>query len=175
MVQGLWVAEEVLAQGQIKRALFSELADVSLKRHYLDAEETVLNKKHIKKETKMKVLVTLAKDGGLENYVCEHFGHCTHFLIAEIKNGKVDNYHTVENKASHGGGGCLAVTEALQYDIDAVVSGGMGGGAQQKLLAGGVKIFGFNGTVKDALEEVIKENLSGIAPCPGHDENGCHH
>ncbi len=123
----------------------------------------------------MKILITLEKDGGLESHVCEHFGHCTHFMIAEIKNGKIDNYHNVVNKASHGGGGCQAVTEALQYNIDAVVSGGMGGGAQQKLTAAGVKIFGFNGTAQEALEQVIQNRLDGIAACPGHDGNGCHH
>lgn len=129
----------------------------------------------IKKEMFMKILVTLNEDGGFESAVCAHFGHCTHFLIADVKDGKIENVSTVVNKASHGGGGCLAVDEALKYGIEAVISGGMGLGAQQKLGAAGVKIFGFGGKVKDALEQVVQNKLTGIAPCAEHGHNGNEH
>lgn len=122
----------------------------------------------------MKVLITLNEDGDLNSQVCAHFGHCTHFLVADVNKGVAEKHFTVANKASHGGGGCQAVGEALQYDIDAVVSGGMGMGAQQKLIDAGVKLFGFSGTAQDAIKYISSADAQGITPCAGH-EGECQH
>ena len=51
----------------------------------------------------------------------------------------------------------------------------MGAGAQQKLTAAGVKLFGFSGTAQEALNNVLADKAIGITPCPGHEGNGCHH
>lgn len=135
----------------------------------------------------MKIGITLNDSTGLEGNVCEHFGQCSHFLIAEIKDGVLSQSQVVENGAQHGGGGCQAVNEILKYDIECVISGGMGMGAQQKFANAGVKIFGYDGKVKDAIEAFIKNALPGLSACAhGHehhhehgqqhssDEGGCH-
>ncbi len=120
----------------------------------------------------MKIGITLNDSKGLDGNVCDHFGQCSHFLIAEINNGKLVESKVVENKAQHGGGGCQGVNEILKYDIEHVISGGMGMGAQQKFAAAGVSIFGFSGKVKDAIDNFINKSLGGLAECDHHGHQG---
>lgn len=117
----------------------------------------------------MKIGVTLQDSSGLKGRVCPHFGQCSHFLIAEIEDGKIAGTKVVENTAQHGGGGCAAVDEILKYGITHVVSGGMGMGAQQKFGQKGVPIFGYSGKVSEAIEALLKNELVGIEACShGH-------
>lgn len=122
----------------------------------------------------MKIGITLNDEKGLEGEVCAHFGQCSHFLIVEADNGKVQNSKVVPNQAQHGGGGCQAVGEILQYGVTHVIAGGMGMGAQQKFANAGVKIFGFAGKAKDAVAELLSSSLAdGITPCKDHGHD-CH-
>ncbi len=117
----------------------------------------------------MKIGVTLQNSSGLDGAVCPHFGQCSHFLIAEIDNGKISGTKVVSNTAQHGGGGCTAVDEILKYGVTHVISGGMGMGAQQKFKQNGISIFGYNGKVSDAIDSLLKNALGGIDACShGH-------
>ena len=48
----------------------------------------------------------------------------------------------------------------------------MGRGAQQKFTAANVKVFGAFGTVKEAIDNLVKEELGGLDECR---EQGNHH
>jgi len=117
----------------------------------------------------MRIAVTLGNEKGLESEVFPHFGQCTHFLIAEIKDGKIADYKVVKNNSTHGGG-CRAVDELLKYKITHIISGGMGMGAQQKFANAGIKIFGYSGTVKTAIEKLLQNELSSLDACKEHSE-----
>ena len=127
----------------------------------------------------MKIGVVLEDAKGMEGNVCAHFGQCQNFFIVDV----ADNQQTIlstkiePNTVQHGGGGCVAVDEILKYGITHVIAGGMGMGAQQKFASRGVKIFGFQGKVKDGIEALLKNALGGIAPCRDHGTSGndCHH
>jgi predicted Fe-Mo cluster-binding NifX family protein len=122
----------------------------------------------------MKIGITLNDAAGMESAVSAHFGQCSHFLIAETDGKTVTGSKVVANTAVHGGGGCTAVTEILQYGISHVIAGGMGMGAQQKFADAGVKIFAFEGKAKDAIAELLSSKLAdGIAPCKDHGDT-CH-
>ncbi len=120
----------------------------------------------------MKLGITLEDEKGMDGNVSLHFGQCKYFLIADIEGNKVINSKVVPNTAVHGGGGCVAVDEILQYNISHVISGGMGMGAQQKFANAGVNIFGYEGTVKDAMEGLLNNSLDGLGVCRDHGE--CH-
>lgn len=124
----------------------------------------------------MKIGVTLNDGQGLDSEVCAHFGQCSHFLIVETDGEKVTGSRVVENTAVHGGGGCTAVTEILQYGITHVIAGGMGMGAQNKFAAANVPIFGYCGKAGDAVKELLASKLGGIDPCKDHGHDGaCGH
>ncbi len=119
-------------------------------------------------EKLMKVGIVILENKGMESKISEHFGQCENFLIAEIENQKLKDFKVYKNNAVHGGGGCIAVDEILKYGIKHVIAGGMGGGAQTKFANAGVKIFGFAGTAKDALESFFKNELGGLSACEEH-------
>lgn len=118
----------------------------------------------------MKIGVVLDDQEGMDGNVCAHFGQCQNFLILDVaKDGQtIHKTQIVPNEAKHGGGGCLAVDEILKYQITHIIAGGMGAGAQQKFAMQGVKIFGYQGKVKDAISALLNNHLGGIEPCKEH-------
>lgn len=121
----------------------------------------------------MRVGVVLEDEKGLEGDVCAHFGQCKFFLLADIDKDKkrVTGSRIVPNTAVHGGGGCVAVDEILQYKVTHVIAGGMGMGAQQKFAQAGVEIFGYSGKVKEALDDFMNNALGGLDACRDHGNN----
>ena len=108
----------------------------------------------------MKIGVTLNDDAGMESQVCGHFGQCSHFLIVEAEGGQVKSSKVVPNNAPHGGGGCQAVGEIMQYGVTHVVAGGMGGGAVMIFEERGVQVVaGASGDARSAVERFLKGEL----------------
>lgn len=120
----------------------------------------------------MRVGITLDDQAGLRSMVSKHFGQCKYFFLADIENGNLKSSQVVPNTAVHGGGGCVAVDEILKYGITHVIAGGMGMGAQQKFAEAGVKVFGYAGLAKDALDELMASKLGGLGSCKDH--GSCH-
>jgi predicted Fe-Mo cluster-binding NifX family protein len=87
----------------------------------------------------------------------------------------------VENTDSHHEKGQCRPTQALGGEtVDAVVVGGIGGGALQKLQAEGIKVFrAVAGDVAENLELVKSGKLPEFVmdmTCAGHRiGGGCHH
>ncbi|MFH1287437.1 MAG: NifB/NifX family molybdenum-iron cluster-binding protein [bacterium] len=122
----------------------------------------------------MKIGVVLEDENGINGNVCAHFGQCKYFFLAYIDKDKKEiiNTRVVPNTAQHGGGGCVAVDEILQYEVTHVIAGGMGMGAQQKFAQAGVQIFGYSGKVKDAINDLMSNMLGGLDACREHGD--CH-
>ena len=118
----------------------------------------------------MRVGVVLEDQSGMDGVVCEHFGQCKYFLLADVdkEQKKIVSTRIVPNTAVHGGGGCTAVHEILQYDITHVIAGGMGMGAQQKFANAGVHVVGYAGSGKDALDDFMNNTLGGLDACAHH-------
>ncbi|HDT15734.1 MAG TPA: hypothetical protein ENN55_05945 [Firmicutes bacterium] len=127
--------------------------------------------KNKKEGEKMRIGVTLEDEKGIDSEVSPHFGQCSHFLIVDMEeNGQMEK-KVVKNNAVHGGGGCLAVDEMLSHGVNRVIAGGMGVNAQKKFADAGVKIYGFSGNVKKALDAFVKKELGGLEGCKEHE--GC--
>ncbi len=122
----------------------------------------------------MRIGITLNENNGLESQVSMHFGQCAYFMVAEIEGNKIKSHNIIDNKMAHGGGGCPAVGEMIKHKIDCIISGGMGPGAQMKFEDAGVKVFGFSGKAKDAIEKLIKNELKNLELCEHHDHEHNH-
>ena len=118
----------------------------------------------------MRIGITMEDDQGIEGNVSLHFGQCRYFFIIDIEGNKIASSKVVENNASHGGGGCAAVDEILKHDVTHVISGGMGMGAQVKFADAGVKVSGFSGKVKDAIDGLLNDLLPELGACKEHGE-----
>jgi predicted Fe-Mo cluster-binding NifX family protein len=118
----------------------------------------------------MRIGITLIDSNDMDSKISMHFGQCTHFMIADIEDSKVSNYKIVKNSAMHGGGGCKAVFVVLEENIDTIISGGMGGGAQVKFQNAGVNISSAVGnSAKEVIDHYIANKPEGIKPCTEHD------
>lgn len=73
----------------------------------------------------MKIAVTYE-----EGKVFQHFGHTEHFKFYEVEDGKVTTSQVVDTNGS--GHGALAGLLA-EHQVDVLICGGIGGGAQAAL------------------------------------------
>ncbi len=103
--------------------------------------------------------------------VFQHFGETPSYLVVDIENGEVVNETIHDNgEASH-----IALIDVLSgLGADAVVVGGLGGGAFVRLEAAGIKVYApYVGSAKQAIEDYLNGRLVE-ANAPTH-QCSCHH
>lgn len=114
----------------------------------------------------MKIAVTYEN-----GQVFQHFGHCENFKIYNVEDGKVTDSQVVSAVGS--GHGALAGF-LKQRDVDTLICGGIGGGAQNALAQAGIRLFGgVSGSADDAVNALLAGNL-GYDPdvhCNHHDHH----
>lgn len=103
--------------------------------------------------------------------VFQHFGHADFFKIYEISGGRVQNSVIVQSEE----GGHSALSSLLAKNkVDALICGGIGGGAINALKALGIQVFGgVTGKADDAINAYIKGALSydSDMKCAHHEEH----
>lgn len=113
--------------------------------------------------------------------VYNHFGSARQFVIVETNDG---SFETVGNQnLDHQHGNCQPMIALGGNHVDAVVVGGIGGGALRKLNAEGKKVYrAAEGTVQENMELIQSNRLPVITldqTCAGHsggiDGGGCNH
>lgn len=82
----------------------------------------------------MKIAVTY-EDG----QIFQHFGHTEQFKVYTVENGAVTGSEVVDTNGS--GHGALAGF-LNSYQVDTLICGGIGGGAQMALAQAGIKLYG---------------------------------
>ena len=105
-----------------------------------------------------------------------HFGHTKQFKVYETENGKIISSKVVDTNGS-GHGALAGMLSSL--DIDVLICGGIGGGAQMALSNAGIKLFGgVQGNADKAVEAYLNDALQydPDAKCDHHDhEHGEDH
>ena len=106
--------------------------------------------------------------------VFQHFGRTEAFKVYEIEDNAVKSAAVLgTNGSGHG-----ALADVLKnYDVDALLCGGIGGGARQAIAAAGISLYG--GVVGNA-DAAIAALLDGElvysdAACTEHGEHGHSH
>ena len=98
-----------------------------------------------------------------------HFGHTKQFKVYETENGKIISSKVVDTNGS-GHGALAGMLSAL--NIDVLICGGIGGGAQMALSNAGIKLFGgVQGDADKAVEAFLENALEydPEAKCDHHD------
>ena len=81
----------------------------------------------------MNICIPISEEKGLESPVCRHFGSAPAFMIVDTEGGEP---RTVPNLNQHHAHGMCQPLRALAGEkLDAIVVGGIGAGAVQKLQA----------------------------------------
>ena len=112
----------------------------------------------------MKIAVTYEN-----GQIFQHFGHTEQFKVYTVENGKITDTTVVDtNGQGHGALAGLLKT----IGADAIICGGIGGGAQMALAEAGIKLFGGVSEFCDEAVEALFAGKLGYGPnvkCDHHD------
>ena len=107
--------------------------------------------------------------------VFQHFGRTEQFKVYEVENNKVVSS---EIMGSNGSGHSALAGLLANNDIDVLICGGIGGGAQSALLSAGITVCaGTQGNTDEVVEAYLKGELTDAGvTCDHHHEDGhdCH-
>lgn len=126
----------------------------------------------------MKVCFPVLKNKGLESELYGHFGSAPTFIIVETANNTITTIN--KNDQQHAHGACDPLKKFNNEKVDAVVVGGLGLGALQRLNQAGIKVFQAQAiSVKENLQKIQANSLYEFIPqqcCAGHSHgSGCKH
>ena len=126
----------------------------------------------------MKIAFPTQDDRGMESLVYGHFGSAPYFIIVDSDSGQVESVINQDREHQHGQ--CQPIGALGGQPVDAVIVGGMGAGALQKLNAAGIRIFrAVEGTVSENLQLIQSGSLPLLTldqTCAGHGRGGmCMH
>jgi len=97
----------------------------------------------------MRICIPTEGRGGLDDYVCEHFGRAASFTIYDTKTGKVE---VIPNTSEHFGGFGKPPEIIAKTGADVVICGNMGPRAILMLQQLGIKVYsGASGRVRDVI------------------------
>ena len=100
----------------------------------------------------MKIAVTYENGN-----IFQHFGHTEEFKIYDIENGVITKAEVV-NTNGQGHGALAGFLD--DNDVDILICGGIGGGAQMALAQAGIRLFGgVSGSADDAVNAFINGTL----------------
>lgn len=124
----------------------------------------------------MKVCFPVQMDQGMESQVYNHFGSAPAFILVNTDEKSVQR---IDNKdLNHVHGACNPIMALDGQKVDALIVGGIGGGALMKLNAMGVKVYGASALMVKENLQLLKENklqeLTMDHSCRAH-AGGCGH
>ena len=123
-----------------------------------------------RKENRMMKVAVTYENGN----VFPHFGHTEQFKVYEIEEGKVSGAQVMQTNGS--GHGALAGM-LKTWQVDTLICGGIGAGAQNALAEAGIRLYGgVSGSADEAVEALLAGNLlfDPDVHCDHHGE-GHHH
>lgn len=122
----------------------------------------------------MKVCIPTEDQEGLKAKVYGHFGSAPFFTVVDTETLALEIISNAGEHHEHGA--CNPVGSISGKGVKAVICGGMGAGAVQKLTQAGIDVYiSESGTVKTVVVEFKENNLTKISvqgSCSGH---GCGH
>ncbi|MBF0201455.1 MAG: NifB/NifX family molybdenum-iron cluster-binding protein [Desulfamplus sp.] len=109
----------------------------------------------------MRVVFPSNSDLGLTGTVYNHFGSAPFFVIVDTESGAYEIKTNMDKDHAHGQ--CQPLKALGNIAVEAVVVGGIGRGALNKLASSGIRVLrGVEGTVKTNLEMMKRGELHGF-------------
>ena len=111
----------------------------------------------------MKIAVS-STDKNIESNVSDVFGRCPYFIIAEIKDQKIEKTEGIENKSTDqmSGAGISTAQLMAEKNVNAVITGNVGPRAFDVLKQFNIEVYTGSGAIKKVLQEFINGKLKKI-------------
>lgn len=144
--------------------------DAACPRQNCDNKRLQTRYRQSKGESMMRIAVTYEN-----GEVFQHFGHTAQFKLYDVEDGKVVSSQVVDTNGS-GHGALAGILQAVK--ADALICGGIGGGAQMALAEAGIKLYG---GVSGSADQAVEALLSGAlrfdpdVHCGHHGHHGHQH
>jgi predicted Fe-Mo cluster-binding NifX family protein len=121
----------------------------------------------------MKICIPTGTNEGKTAEVYAHFGSAPYFTIYDTEKDSVEIISNANQHHSHGM--CQPLSALADKKVDAVVTGGMGARAVQKLNESGIRAYrAVPGTVADIASQFIKGGLEELTVDNACAQHGCH-
>ena len=126
----------------------------------------------------MKICFPVLENQGLTSQVFGHFGSAPGFVVVDIITEEITAINNSDQIHQHGA--CNPIAGLGGHQVDAIVVGGIGGGALHKLNSAGVRVFqAQEGTIAENVAIFKANALPEYMPghtCGGHGhDHGCSH
>lgn len=126
----------------------------------------------------MKVCFPVLENQGLESQVYGHFGSAPEFVVVDMITNEITAINNSDQIHEHGA--CNPVAGLGGHQVDAIVVGGIGGGALQQLNRSGLRVFqAREGSIAENVQLFKANELPEYLPghtCGGHGHSqGCAH
>jgi predicted Fe-Mo cluster-binding NifX family protein len=107
-------------------------------------------------------LSSMGKD--IESDVSDIFARCPYFVIADIKDQKINEIEVVKNEGANqmGGAGISMAQLMAEKDVKAVITGNVGPRAFEVLKQFNIEIYRGEGKVKEAIGEFVEGKLEKL-------------
>lgn len=127
------------------------------------------NQQHAKPKGEHIMRIAVTYENG---EIFQHFGHTEQFKVYDVENGKIVSSEVVDTNGS-GHGALTGVLSALH--VDALICGGIGGGAQAALAAAGIQLYGGVSGDADQAAEALAAGTLAYNPNVMCSHHGEHH
>ena len=118
----------------------------------------------------MKIAFPTQEKKGIESLVYGHFGSAHYFVVVDTEENSTEIIENPDRYHLHVH--CQPLKALNGRRVDAIIVGGIGGGALRKLLMEGIKVYrATEGQVRDNLELLNSDKLTVFTPdqtCAGH-------
>jgi predicted Fe-Mo cluster-binding NifX family protein len=126
----------------------------------------------------MKVCFPVQDNQGLESTVYNHFGSAPMFVVVDAATNTVATI--INRDQHHEPRACNPIAALNNEKVDAIVVGGIGGGALSRLNQAGIRVYQANGAnIKENVGMFISQQLQEYTLqqcCGGHSQiGGCSH
>jgi predicted Fe-Mo cluster-binding NifX family protein len=122
----------------------------------------------------MKIVFPVENFCGSDSLLYGHFGSAPSFALVDTETRAIEQLTNEDQEHVHGA--CNPLRALGSVSVDAVVVGGIGGGALSGLRNAGIRVFkSVVPTIGEVLDNLDKGALLEIVPedvCGGHHENG---
>ena len=118
----------------------------------------------------MKIAFPTQENEGFDSQIYGHFGTAHYFVVVDTEKNSTEIIENIDRDHLHGH--CQPLKALNGRRVDAVIVGGIGGGALRKLSMEGIKTYrAAEGSVQKNLELLASGKLSEFTPgqtCAGH-------